>query len=39
MLETIGDGAYSFVHKVKRRLDGKMYAMKKVLLKKLTEKE
>jgi NIMA (never in mitosis gene a)-related kinase len=32
MLNKIGEGAYSSVHKVKRISDGLIYALKKVLL-------
>ena len=35
----IGDGAYSQVYKVKRIQDGKVYALKKVKLPNLTDKE
>ena len=31
MLNKIGDGAYSSVHKVKRISDGQIYALKKVV--------
>lgn len=31
ILEKLGSGAYSVVHKVKRRDDGKIYALKKVI--------
>ena len=35
----LGDGAYSNVYKVKRLEDGKQYALKKVKLDHLSEKE
>jgi NIMA (never in mitosis gene a)-related kinase len=35
----IGDGAYSIVYKVRRRLDNQIYALKKVSIEKLNEKE
>ncbi len=35
----LGDGAYSVVHKVKRNADDKIYALKKVKLLNLSEKE
>ena len=35
----IGDGAYSQVYKVKRFEDGEVYALKKVKLSHLSEKE
>ncbi len=35
----LGDGAYSKVYKVKRIADGQLYALKLVILKKLSEKE
>ena len=35
----IGDGAYSQVFKVRRLEDGEIYALKKVKLGKLSEKE
>jgi NIMA (never in mitosis gene a)-related kinase len=35
----LGDGAYSQVYKVKRIQDGKIYALKKVRLQNLSEKE
>ena len=35
----IGDGAYSSVYKVKRIVDGEIYALKKVKLHHLSEKE
>ena len=39
IIEKLGDGAYSVVYKVKRKEDGNIYALKKVKLKGLTEKE
>ena len=39
ILNKLGDGAYSIVYKVKRISDSKEYALKKVKLGKLTEKE
>lgn len=38
-LSLLGDGAYSTVYKVKRKSDGKIYALKKVKVGKLSEKE
>jgi NIMA (never in mitosis gene a)-related kinase len=38
-LYNIGEGAYSVVHKVKRLVDGNLYALKKVKLQNLSEKE
>ena len=38
-IEKIGDGAYSLVYKVKRLEDSQEYAMKKVKLDHLSEKE
>ena len=35
----LGDGAFSQVYSVKRISDGTIYAMKKVLMGKLSEKE
>jgi NIMA (never in mitosis gene a)-related kinase len=35
----IGDGAYSSVYKVKRIIDGEIYALKKVKLHHLSDKE
>lgn len=35
----IGDGAYSSVYHVKRLSDGNLYALKKVKMLKLSEKE
>ena len=37
--EDIGSGAYSKVHKIKRKDDGQVYALKKVFLSKLSDKE
>lgn len=37
VIEKIGDGAYSEVFKVRRHTDGKIYALKKVGLKELTQ--
>lgn len=39
ILNKIGTGAFSEVYKVHRKSDGKMYALKKVRLAKLTTKE
>ena len=39
ILSKLGEGAYSIVHKVKRLKDGNLYALKKVKLLNLTEKE
>lgn len=39
VLEKIGDGAYSDVFRVRRIADRKVYALKKVKLGKLKEKE
>ena len=39
ILNKLGDGAYSIVYKVKRLSDNKDYALKKVKLGKLTDKE
>jgi len=38
-LSKLGEGAYSVVHKVKRTIDGNIYALKKVKLLNLSEKE
>ena len=38
-LSLLGDGAYSTVFKVKRISDGKIYALKKVKVGSLSEKE
>ena len=37
--EELGSGAYSKVNRVKRTDDGQVYALKRVFLSKLTEKE
>ena len=39
MLEKLGDGTYSSVYKARRKADGCIYALKKVYMKDLTEKE
>ena len=39
ILSKLGEGAYSTVYKVKRTLDGNLYALKKVKLLNLSEKE
>jgi NIMA (never in mitosis gene a)-related kinase len=39
ILSKLGEGAYSTVHKVKRTVDGNIYALKKVKLLNLSEKE
>jgi NIMA (never in mitosis gene a)-related kinase len=39
MLSKIGEGAYSSVHKVHRISDGREYALKKVRLNLLKDKE
>ena len=39
IVSKLGDGAYSIVYKVRRREDNKIYALKKVKLQTLTEKE
>ena len=39
ILEKLGDGAYSVVYKVKRKQDNKIYALKKVSLENLSDKE
>lgn len=39
MLTKLGEGAYSIVHKVRRNVDGNIYALKKVKLLNLSEKE
>ena len=39
ILEKLGEGAYSVVYKVKRKEDSNIYALKKVKLKGLSEKE
>ena len=39
IIEKLGDGAYSIVYKVKRKEDSNIYALKKVKLKGLSDKE
>jgi NIMA (never in mitosis gene a)-related kinase len=39
LISKLGDGSYSVVYKVKRKADSKIYALKKVKLKNLSEKE
>ena len=39
IISKLGEGAYSIVYKVKRKEDSKIYALKKVKLKGLSEKE
>ena len=39
IITKLGDGAYSVVYKVKRKQDNKIYALKKVKLKELCDKE
>ena len=39
ILEKLGDGVYSVVYKVRRKEDSKIYALKKVRLQNLSEKE
>ena len=39
IIEKLGDGAYSVVYKAKRKQDNKIYALKKVKLKDLSDKE
>ena len=39
IIKKLGDGAYSIVYKVRRRADNKVYALKKVKMKDLNEKE
>ena len=39
ILKKLGDGAYSVVYKVRRKADGNIYALKKVKLQNLNEKE
>ena len=39
ILEKLGDGAYSVVYKVRRKEDSKIYALKKVKLQNLSDKE
>ena len=39
ILEKLGEGSYSTVYKVKRKIDNQIYALKKVKLSNLNEKE
>ena len=39
ILKKLGDGAYSIVYKVRRKEDNKIYALKKVKLQNLSDKE
>jgi NIMA (never in mitosis gene a)-related kinase len=39
IIKKLGDGAYSVVYKVRRRADNKIYALKKVKMKTLNDKE
>ena len=39
IISKLGDGSYSVVHKVRRKIDDKIYALKKVKLQNLSEKE
>jgi NIMA (never in mitosis gene a)-related kinase len=39
ILSKLGEGAYSVVHKVRRQVDGNIYALKQVKLLNLSEKE
>ena len=39
ILSKLGDGSYSVVYKVRRKADGNIYALKKVKLQNLSEKE
>ena len=39
ILEKLGEGSYSTVYKVKRKLDDQIYALKKVKLLNLNERE
>ena len=39
IISKLGDGSYSVVYKVRRKLDDKIYALKKVKLQNLSEKE
>ena len=39
IISKLGEGAYSVVYKVKRLVDGNIYALKKVKLLNLSEKE
>lgn len=38
-LKKLGEGAYSSVYKVRRKVDGELYALKKVKMKNLSTKE
>lgn len=39
IISKLGEGAYSTVHKARRMIDGNIYALKKVKLLNLSEKE
>ena len=39
VLSKLGEGAYSIVHKVRRLVDGNIYALKRVKILNLSEKE
>ena len=39
ILKKLGDGSYSVVYKVRRKADNNIYALKKVNLQKLKDKE
>ncbi len=39
ILSKLGEGAYSIVHKARRLVDGNIYALKRVKLLNLSEKE
>jgi NIMA (never in mitosis gene a)-related kinase len=39
IISKLGEGAYSIVHKARRLVDGNIYALKKVKLINLSEKE
>ena len=39
IIKKLGEGAYSTVYKVRRRADNKVYALKKVKMKTLNDKE
>lgn len=39
IIKRLGEGAYSSVYHVKRNLDGQIYALKKVRMGKLSDKE
>lgn len=39
MITELGDGGYGFVYKVKHKLDGKIYALKKVILTRKADSE